>query len=63
MKRPCKELKRIARENLSGQYRISMGAILTFRNHSFSGRTPFFYVTKRPAANRTDDYFFMLPIF
>lgn len=29
MKRPCKELKRIARENLSGQYRISMGAILT----------------------------------
>lgn len=28
MNKPCKELKRIARENLSGQYRISMGAIL-----------------------------------
>lgn len=28
MNRSCKELKRIARENLSGQYRTSMGAIL-----------------------------------
>ncbi|MCH5333120.1 MAG: DUF975 family protein [Agathobacter sp.] len=28
MNRPCKELKRISRENLTGQYRIPMGALL-----------------------------------
>lgn len=28
MNRPCKELKRIARENLSGHYGIPMGALL-----------------------------------
>lgn len=28
MNRPCKELKRISRENLIGQYRIPMGALL-----------------------------------
>lgn len=29
MNRPCKELKRIARDNLNGNYRIPMGAFLT----------------------------------
>lgn len=28
MNRPCKELKRISRKNLTGQYRIPMGALL-----------------------------------
>lgn len=41
MNRPCKELKRIARENLSGQYRISMGAILVLGIIPLAAELPF----------------------
>lgn len=41
MNRPCKELKRIARENLSGQYRISMGAILALGIIPLAAELPF----------------------
>lgn len=41
MNRPCKELKRIARENLGGQYRISMGAILALGIIPLAAELPF----------------------
>lgn len=41
MNRPCKELKRIARENLSGQYRTSMGAILVLGIIPLAAELPF----------------------
>ena len=41
MNRPCKELKRIARENLSGQYRTSMGAILAMGIIPLAAELPF----------------------
>ena len=41
MNRSCKELKRIARENLGGQYRISMGAILALGIIPLAAELPF----------------------
>lgn len=41
MNRPCKELKRIARKNLIGQYRISMGAILVLGIIPLAAELPF----------------------
>ena len=41
MNRYCKELKRIARENLGGQYRISMGAILALGIIPLAAELPF----------------------
>lgn len=41
MNKPCKELKRIARENLNGQYRISMGAILVLGIIPLAAELPF----------------------
>ncbi len=46
MSRPCKELKRIARENLTGHYGIPMGALLTASAVTLAALLPFSMLQK-----------------
>lgn len=50
MQRPCKELKRIARLNLTGNYNLPMGAFVTATAIAFMIELPFSYVLDTPYA-------------